>query len=208
MDNAELEAHVRRLEKLKLQAAYKGINTSPEILMEIEDIESKIRTLLDVGNTEKASISTSPYFVDMSLPWFGKIPDATGSQLSQGRIMMPIPEEKIFGRYCTVMGKFARIERRSYHWIAVSPDQAYGLWWPQNEPLEMNSKGAWVAEDICLGRDFPDGQQDIGRLFEIGLYQVTSIAAESFSESAKRGQGFTVPQGAYLLHKIVVTRQA
>lgn len=40
-----LELHIRRLQHLERQEAYKGINTEPEILMEIEDLKEKIREI-------------------------------------------------------------------------------------------------------------------------------------------------------------------
>ena len=44
-DEKLIEIHQRRLQKLKEQEAYKGQNTPPEILLEIEDLEAKIANL-------------------------------------------------------------------------------------------------------------------------------------------------------------------
>ena len=49
-DQASLETQIRhttrRLNKLRETKAFKGINTEPEILLEIEDLEAELTTLL------------------------------------------------------------------------------------------------------------------------------------------------------------------
>jgi hypothetical protein len=45
MNADELKAHLRRLAHLRVRAALQGINTPPEVLIEIEDIESKISNI-------------------------------------------------------------------------------------------------------------------------------------------------------------------
>lgn len=42
VETTDLTYKRRRLQKLREQAAYKGVNTPPEVLMEIEDLEEQI----------------------------------------------------------------------------------------------------------------------------------------------------------------------
>jgi hypothetical protein len=52
MDDAEREAHTRRLIHLKVRRAIQGINTPPEILIEIEDIEGILGNISPISDND------------------------------------------------------------------------------------------------------------------------------------------------------------
>src|SRR5262245_58648394 len=68
MDAEERKAHERRLKHLQVRAALQGISTPPEIAVEIEDIEQKLRSessdrqdsVKDSVNSEKSSKVNTP----------------------------------------------------------------------------------------------------------------------------------------------------
>jgi len=199
MDDEVRKAHLRRLQLLELRAAREGHSTPPQVIMEIESIEKDLKLYYT-----KKEYRASPYggwgppkVMFENLPQDG---------FSVGHIEYPFYNADVHGRTCDVMGKFDKFVRSSEHWIAVSPDQAYGLWWPQGGCLEVNSKGAWYACNVFLGRELPDGIYDIDRTFEIGLYQVNPRAKDIFSKSSD--VGIHIPSDAYLIHKIIVIRRS
>lgn len=126
---------------------------------------------------------------------------------ASGYIILPEFNSDVASRLVNVIGRMEKLVDESKYWIAVSPHGALGMWWAQSE-ISLSLDNFWKVENIHLGREFPEGKGDIGRIFDIGLFETTEIAHEKFLESKMNDSGIEKPYTAFLLWKVSVLRTA
>jgi hypothetical protein len=90
-------------------------------------------------------------------------------------------------------------------WLLVQPEDCRfdGLWWPQDEALEIRSDGSWISKPARLGRE---GDQDVGKSFTIGLFVAAQATGAEVKAMANRDEPMKLPVGCKALHSIEVTR--
>jgi hypothetical protein len=126
---------------------------------------------------------------------------------ASGYIIVPDDNSTQSSRFITIIGRIDKTIANSTYWIAISPQPSLDHWWPQNECI-LSTEGFWTVEKATLGRNYPEGKEDIGRKFDIGLYETTMKAHQLFQDASVDGLGIVKPDGAFLLWKISVTRTA
>ncbi|MEW6712965.1 MAG: hypothetical protein AB1403_24310 [Candidatus Riflebacteria bacterium] len=126
---------------------------------------------------------------------------------ASGYIIIPEFNSNVASRSVNVIGRMEKLVSDSKYWVAVSPYGALGMWWAQSE-IVLSLDNFWKVENIRLGREFPDGKGDVGRIFDIGLFETTEIAHEKFFESKNKDVGMEKPFTAFLLWKVSVLRTA
>jgi hypothetical protein len=125
-----------------------------------------------------------------------------------GDIIVPNYNSTVASRFVNVIGQIEKLVTGSSYWIAVSPHGSFDFWWPQVQ-CNLEKDDFFKAETIVLGRDFQDGgNEDIGRKFDIGLFETTEDSHNMFIEGAKKGNCFERPLKAFLLWKTTVVRVA
>ena len=126
---------------------------------------------------------------------------------ASGYIIIPEFNSDVASRFVNVIGRMEKLVSDSKYWVAVSPHGSLGMWWAQNE-IDLSLENFWKVENIRLGREFPDGKGDVGRIFDIGLFETTEIAHGKFLESKTNDSGIEKPYTAFLLWKVSVLRTA
>jgi hypothetical protein len=147
---------------------------------------------------EYSKVST--YFIEENA-YYDFVPE----ERSSGYIILPEDNSDITSRFTSVKGRIDKMLVESTYWIAISPQSSFDLWWPQSQCV-LVADGFWKVENTALGRAGVDGEKDIGRKFDIGLYETLTDACEIFQEAAHADRGIRKPEGAFLLWKIAVTR--
>jgi len=147
---------------------------------------------------EYSKVST--YFIEEN-PYYDFDPE----ERSSGYIILPEDNSSITSRFTSIKGRIDKIIADSTYWIAISPQSSFDLWWPQSQCI-LVADGFWKVENATLGRAGVEGDKDIGRKFDIGLYETLTGACEIFREAALAGRGIKKPEGAFLLWKIAVIR--
>jgi hypothetical protein len=165
------------------------------------------------NNAQRREINKyiSPYFTrDIIYPF-------KPEERASGLIIVPTDNSSFPGRSINIKGRIDKTISGSTYWIAISPQASFDYWWPQGECILMK-ENFWTVEGARLGRVYPDGIADIGRKFEIGLYETLPEAHNLFQEAGGKDvpiQSLSTPvssslaeRGAFLLWKISVTRIA
>lgn len=147
---------------------------------------------------EYSKVST--YFIEEN-PYYDFVP----GERSSGYIILPEDSSDITSRFTSVRGRIDKILTESSYWIAISPQPSFDFWWPQSQCV-LDANGFWKVENATLGREGVDGEEDIGRKFDIGLYETLTGACKIFQKAAFAGIGIGKPEGAFLLWKTAVTR--
>jgi hypothetical protein len=133
--------------------------------------------------------------------------DFIPEERASGYIISPSDYSSVPSRFINIIGRIDKTIAKSTYWIAISPQASYDRWWPQNECV-LSTEDFWIVENATLGRNYPEGKNDIGRKFDIGLYETTMEAHKIFQDASMNGLSTNKPDGAFLLWKISVTRTA
>lgn len=170
-----------------------------------------LRNLQADNNKERQenNKTTSPYFTKETIYHFAP------EERSSGYIITPDDNSSIPARFIDVKGRIDKTVSGSTYWVAISPQASFDHWWPQGECI-LAQENFWMVENAILGRRYPEGHDDSGRRFEIGLYETLPNAHSLFQEAKakdapipKSSSPFESPlveKGAFLLWKISVTR--
>lgn len=122
----------------------------------------------------------------------------------------PIDGTEVSGRDLAVSGRVPKRRRGVTYWVAIQPcDTSVGqnMWWPQRHELTIEPSGYWSLENATLGRGGAIGEEyDVGKLFTIGLFEVTGEARERFSRICRTGERLKLSSQCRRLHAIKVRR--
>ena len=144
------------------------------------------------------------YFYDA--PFIDFVPEERAS----GDIIWPDDNSNVSSRSTTIIGRIDKMIVKSTYWIAISPHGSFGRQWPQSECV-LSTEGFWTVENATLGRNYPEGKEDIGRKFDISLYETTMEGHTIFQDASMGGSDigpFNGPFLFWLLWKISVARTA
>jgi hypothetical protein len=143
------------------------------------------------------------------IPYFTQdiIYDFVPGERASGYIILPEDTSSMPSRYANITGRIDKTIDKSTYWVAISPQLSSDSWWPQGECV-FSIEGFWKVENAVLGRGYPEGEEDIGRRFDIGLYETTPEAHKIFQDASINALGVQRPKGTFLLWKISVMRTA